>query len=50
MFVDASAIAAILTREPEADAVANAPDSARQPITPAVTVSEPVWAFAVNVT
>jgi len=33
MFVDASAIVAILTREPEADALADLVDTARAPIT-----------------
>jgi uncharacterized protein with PIN domain len=33
MFVDASAIVAILTREPEADTLADAPEGASSPIT-----------------
>jgi ribonuclease VapC len=40
MFVDASAIVAILTREPEADALADALAAARAPITSAVAVFE----------
>lgn len=40
MFVDASAIVAILTREPEADALADALETARAPITSAVAVFE----------
>ena len=42
MFVDASAIVAILTGEPEADALADALDAARLPITSAVAVFEAV--------
>jgi ribonuclease VapC len=42
MFVDASAIVAILTREPDADALADALDTARLPITSAVAVFEAV--------
>jgi ribonuclease VapC len=42
MFVDASAIVAILTRESDADALADALDAARQPITSAVAVFEAV--------
>ena len=42
MYVDASAIVAILTREPDADALADALDGARSPITSAVTVFESV--------
>lgn len=40
MFVDASAIVAILTREAEADELANALDAARSPITSAIAVFE----------
>ena len=40
MFVDASAIVAILTREPEADALADVLESARSPITSAIAVFE----------
>ena len=40
MFVDASAIVAILTREPEADALADALEVARAPITSAIAVFE----------
>ena len=40
MFVDASAIVAILTREPEADALADALDAARGPITSAIAAFE----------
>lgn len=40
MFVDASAIVAILTREPEADALADILDGARAPITSAIAVFE----------
>jgi ribonuclease VapC len=39
-FVDASAIVAILTREPEADALANTLDEAQKPITSPVAVFE----------
>src|SRR5258708_2639858 len=42
MFVDASAIVAILTREPDADTLADALDGARLPITSAVAVFEAV--------
>ena len=42
MFVDASAIVAILTRESDADVLADALDAARQPITSAVAVFEAV--------
>lgn len=40
MFVDASAIVAILTREPEADALADVLDGAPSPITSPVAVFE----------
>ena len=40
MFVDASAIVAILTRESDADELANALDSARSPITSPIAVFE----------
>lgn len=40
MFVDASAIVAILTREAEADALADALENARSPITSPVAVFE----------
>lgn len=40
MFVDASAIVAVLTGEPEADALADTLDAARAPITSAVAVFE----------
>src|SRR5271166_6055383 len=40
MFVDASAIVAILTREPEADALADALNGARSPITSPIAVFE----------
>ena len=40
MFVDASAIVAILTREPDADVLADTLDAARAPITSAVAVFE----------
>ena len=40
MFVDASAIVAILTREPDADELANALETARSPITSPVAVYE----------
>ena len=40
MFVDASAIVAILTREADADELANALDTARSPITSAVAMFE----------
>ena len=42
MFVDASAIVAILTGEPDADALADALDAARQPISSAIAVFEAV--------
>jgi ribonuclease VapC len=40
MFVDASAIVAILTREPEADVVADVLESARSPITSPIAIFE----------
>jgi ribonuclease VapC len=40
MFVDASAIVAILTREPEADALADVLDGARSPITSPIAIFE----------
>ena len=40
MFVDASAIVAIVTREADADELANALDAARSPITSAIAVFE----------
>jgi ribonuclease VapC len=40
MFVDASAIVAILTREPEADSLANLLEAARSPITSPIAVFE----------
>ena len=40
MFVDASAIVAILTREPEADALADVLESARSPITSPIATFE----------
>lgn len=40
MFVDASAIVAILTREPEADALAHTLESARAPITSPLAIFE----------
>ena len=40
MFVDASAIVAILTREAEADALADALESARSPITSPIAIFE----------
>ena len=40
MFVDASAIVAVLTGEPDADVLANTLDAARAPITSAVAVFE----------
>jgi ribonuclease VapC len=40
MFVDASAIVAILTREPEADFLANLLEAARSPITSPIAVFE----------
>jgi ribonuclease VapC len=39
-FVDASAIVAILTREPDADALANTLDEAQKPITSPVAIFE----------
>ncbi|MGH7985562.1 MAG: type II toxin-antitoxin system VapC family toxin [Candidatus Binataceae bacterium] len=42
MFVDASAIVAILTREPDADALADLLDAARSPITSPIAVFEAV--------
>jgi ribonuclease VapC len=42
MFVDASAIVAILIREPEADALADALDGARAPITSPIAIFEAV--------
>ena len=42
MFVDASAIIAILTREPEADALTDVLEGARSPITSAVAIFEAV--------
>jgi ribonuclease VapC len=42
MFVDASAIVAILTREPEADALADLLESARSPITSPIAIFEAV--------
>jgi ribonuclease VapC len=41
MFVDASAIVAILTREPEADALADVLESAQSPITSPIASSKP---------
>src|SRR6266436_8846943 len=40
MFVDASAIVAILTREPDADALADLLESARSPITSPIAIFE----------
>src|SRR5260370_537348 len=40
MFVDASAIVAILTREPEADPLADALEKARSPITSPIAIFE----------
>ncbi|MGO9451774.1 MAG: type II toxin-antitoxin system VapC family toxin [Candidatus Binataceae bacterium] len=40
MFVDASAIVAILTREPEADALADLLDAARTPVTSPIALFE----------
>ena len=40
MFVDASAIVAILTREPDADALADVLDAARSPVTSPIAVYE----------
>jgi ribonuclease VapC len=40
MFVDASAIVAVLTREPDADALADLLESARSPITSPIAVFE----------
>jgi ribonuclease VapC len=42
MFVDASAIVAILTREPEADTLADALQSANSPVTSPIAVFEAV--------
>jgi ribonuclease VapC len=42
MFVDASAIVAILTREPEADALSDALDRARSPISSPIAIFEAV--------
>lgn len=42
MFVDASAIVAILTREPEADSLADLLEAARAPITSPIAVFEAV--------
>jgi ribonuclease VapC len=42
MFVDASAIVAILTREPEADALADALEGARSPMTSPIAIFEAV--------
>ncbi len=42
MFIDASAIVAILTREPEADALADVLESARSPITSPIAIFEAV--------
>ncbi len=42
MFVDASAIVAILTREPDADALADVLDGAQAPITSPIAVFEAV--------
>ncbi len=42
MFVDASAIVAILTGEPEADSLTDALDAARLPITSAIAIFEAV--------
>ncbi len=42
MFVDASAIVAILTLEPEAGALADALEAAREPITSAIAIFEAV--------
>ena len=46
MFVDASAIVAILTGEPEADAMLDAIDTASEPITSAVAIYEAVLAVS----
>jgi ribonuclease VapC len=40
MFIDASAIVAILTREPDADALADVLESARSPITSPIAIFE----------
>jgi ribonuclease VapC len=40
MFVDASAIVAILTREPEADALADVLEKGRSPITSPIAIFE----------
>lgn len=42
MFVDASAIVAVLTREPDADALADALEGAQSPITSPIAVFEAV--------
>src|SRR3954452_24105541 len=42
MFIDASAIVAILTREPEADTLADALEGARLPITSPIAIFEAV--------
>ena len=42
MFIDASAIVAILTREPDADALADALEAAPSPITSAIAIFEAV--------
>ncbi|HEV7216548.1 MAG TPA: type II toxin-antitoxin system VapC family toxin [Chloroflexota bacterium] len=42
MFVDASAIVAILTREPDADALADTLDGARAPMTSPIAIFEAV--------
>ena len=42
MFVDASALVAILTREPEADALADVLERARSPITSPIAIFEAV--------
>lgn len=40
MFVDASAMIAILTREPEADALADALEASEEPVTSAIAIFE----------
>ena len=42
MFIDASAIVAILTREPGADALVDVLDSAREPLTSPIALFEAV--------
>ena len=42
MFVDASAIVAIMTREPEADVLADTLENARSPITSSIAIFEAV--------